>query len=97
MRRLAGLAAYEHRRPRHHHPRPQTHQALHASSSQLFHETVALRDFPPPDGPPTYLKRYVKTQLGHIIPYVIALLTVLVSFSQQPLSSAAHCATTGAG
>jgi hypothetical protein len=45
----------------------QTHQALQASSSQLFHEADALRDFPTPDGPPTYRNRTVKTQLGRLI------------------------------
>jgi len=42
----------------------QTHQALQASASQLFHEADAVRGFPTPDGPPTYRNRYVKTQLA---------------------------------
>jgi len=45
----------------------QTHQALQASGSQLFHEADAVRGFPTPDGPPTYRNRYVKTQLGRLI------------------------------
>lgn len=45
----------------------QTHQALQASGSQLFHEADEVRGFPTPDGPPTYRNRYVKTQLGRLI------------------------------
>jgi len=45
----------------------QTHQALQASGSQLFHEADDVRDSPTPDGPPTYRSRYVKTQLGRLL------------------------------
>jgi hypothetical protein len=41
----------------------QTHQALHATGSQLLREADAVHGFPTPDGPPTFRNRFVKTQL----------------------------------
>ena len=46
----------------------QTHQALHATGSQLLHEADAVRGFPTPDGPPTFRNRFVKTQLRLLLP-----------------------------
>ena len=41
----------------------QTHQALHATGSQLLREADAVHGFHTPDGPPTFRNRFVKTQL----------------------------------
>ena len=46
----------------------QTHQALHATGSQLLREADAVHGFHTPDGPPTFRNRFVKTQLRRLLP-----------------------------
>ena len=45
----------------------QTHQALLTTGSQLLREADVVRDFPTPDGPPTFRNRFVKTRLRLLV------------------------------
>ena len=65
----------------------QTHQALHATGSQLLREADAVRGFPTPDGPPTFRNRFVKIQLRLLLsgPFLFTGIDTVVRKPLTPL------------